>query len=231
LSSYKLSPDEIVRQSISHGCKSISYTYTEPTIFFEYAYDTAKIAKEQKLHNNFVTNGYMTRQALDIIGPYLDAANVDLKSFREATYKEVCGGHLEPVCESIKYMKRLGIWVEITTLIVPGINDSQEEMRDIAAFISEVGIDIPWHISRFHPDYKYTDVKPTPIEALRTAYDTGKKAGLRYVYLGNVAEDTNTYCYNCGELLILRDYLFTLKSNLKGSSCPKCGSIIDGIFI
>lgn len=230
LNGYELKPEEVVREARRHRCRSISYTYTEPTIFFEYAYDTARLAKEQGLCNNFVTNGYMTREALDTIKPYLDAANVDLKFFRDETYKKVCQGHLEPVLDSIRYMKELDMWVEVTTLVVPGLNDSDKELKDIAGFIADVGMEIPWHISRFHPDYKYTDYEPTSIDVLKKAKEIGKGAGLRYVYLGNVSEDTNTYCYNCGNLLIARDYLYMLSSKLDGNKCRKCKTVIDGRF-
>lgn len=203
-SGYELKPEEIVREAKKNKCKSISYTYTEPTIFFEYAYDTAKIAKENGLYNTFVTNGYMTKLALDKIKPYLDACNVDLKSFSDKTYREICKGSLNPVLESIQYMKKLGIWVEVTTLVVPGMNDSDKELQDIAKFIKSVGSDIPWHISRFHPDYNYRDHSPTPMETLKNAEKIGEKAGLKYIYLGNVLEETNTYCPKCKKLLVQR---------------------------
>jgi len=183
---HELMPEEIVREAKDRRCESISYTYTEPTVFFEYAYDTAKIAKEAGLKNIFVTNGYMSKEALETINPYLDAANIDLKSFREEFYIKNCKARLQPVLDSIKLAKELGIWIEITTLIIPGQNDSESELSDIAGFIAGIGKDIPWHISRFHPDYQFLDQKPTPIETLKKAEDLGKKAGLRYVYLGNV---------------------------------------------
>ena len=186
--SYELKPEDVVREAKKNKCKSISYTYTEPTIFFEYAYDTARLAKVAGLSNIFVTNGYMTKEALQTIKPYLDACNVDLKSFREGFYKEMCGAHLEPVLDSIKTMKRLGIWVEITTLVVTGKNDSDEEFRDIAGFIKSVGPDIPWHISCFHPDFKYLEARPTPIETLKRAREIGKETGLQNIHLGNVIE-------------------------------------------
>jgi len=185
---YKLMPERIVEEAKKNHCQSISYTYTEPTIFFEYAYDIAKVAKQAGLKNIFVTNGYMSREALETISPYLDAANIDLKSFREKFYVENCKGHLQPVLDSIKLAKKLGVWIEITTLIIPGYNDSVSELSDIAGFIASVGKDIPWHISRFHPDYHFLSEKMTPIETLKKAEDLGKKAGLDYVYLGNVKD-------------------------------------------
>ena len=187
-SGYELKPEDVVREAKKNKCKSISYTYTEPTIFFEYAYDTAKLAKVAGLSNIFVTNGYMTEETLETIKPYLDACNVDLKSFREDFYKEMCGAHLEPVLDSIKTMKRLGVWVEITTLVVTDKNDSDEEFKDIAGFIKNIDAGIPWHIARFHPDFKYLEARPTPIETLKRAKEIGKKAGLQNIHLGNVIE-------------------------------------------
>jgi pyruvate formate lyase activating enzyme len=227
----KLSPQDVVREALDQGCRSISYTYTEPTIFFEYAFDTAKLAKQAGLGNNFVTNGFMTAEALETIHPYLDAANVDLKAFREETYKKVCKARLQPVLDSIKLMRTLGIWLEITTLVVPGMNDSEEELRDIARFIAEVDGNIPWHISRFHPDYQYTDTKPTPVDTLGKALAIGKKAGLRYVYIGNVmGEGDFTLCPNCQKTLIKRRGFRVEENKVKGGKCPFCQSPIAGVF-
>ena len=230
LSGYQLLPEDVVKNAIRNKCKSIAYTYTEPTIFFEYAYDTAKLAKEHGLYNIFVTNGYMTKDALETIKPYLDAANVDLKGFSEEFYNNICKAKLKPVLASIKLMRSLGIWVEITTLVVPNQNDSDEELNNIAKFIASVGKEIPWHISRFHPDYKHTESIPTPIETLRTAQEIGKKHGLHYIYLGNVHEGLDTKCKNCGEVLLRRAYMGVHKNNIKNGKCPKCGTQVDGIF-
>ena len=221
---------EIVREAKRHGCKSIAYTYTEPTIFFEYAYDTARLAKKEGLYNVFVTNGFMTLKALDTMKPYLDAANVDLKFFKEKTYKKLCGGALRPVLESIEHMKKLGIWVEVTTLVIPGINDSDEELRDIAKFIRDTGKEIPWHISRFHPDYKYTNAAPTPVATLKKAASIGRDAGLKYVYLGNIAQESNTNCHNCGKLLIARDGYLISENSIVGGKCPACNTAIEGVW-
>lgn len=226
----RLSPEDVVKNARKNNCESISYTYTEPTIFFEYAYDTARFAKKNGLYNNFVTNGYMTKEALEIIKPYLDACNVDLKSFSDDFYKKMCQASLEPVLNSIKIMKELNIWVEITTLVIPGQNDSEKEFKDIAGFIASVGPEIPWHVSRFHPDYKYLDSLATPIETLKKAKAAGEKAGLRYIYLGNVIEGNNTYCYNCKNLLIERVVFDVIKNNIQDGKCPKCGITIDGRF-
>ncbi|MEE8317783.1 MAG: AmmeMemoRadiSam system radical SAM enzyme [Candidatus Omnitrophota bacterium] len=230
LSGYELKPEEVVREAKKNNCKSISYTYTEPTIFFEYAYETARIAKKEGLYNNFVTNGYMTEESLEKIRPYLDACNVDLKAFTEDFYKKMCGARLEPVLRSIRIMKKLGIWVEITTLVVPGQNDSDEELKKIAGFIAGVAPEIPWHISRFHPDYKYMESVPTPVETLKKARAIGKKSGLRYIYLGNVIEGNNTYCYKCKKLLVERVVFDINRNNIEDARCPGCGTIIDGRF-
>jgi pyruvate formate lyase activating enzyme len=226
----KLEPAAVVEKALENNCKSISYTYTEPTIFLEYAYDTAKLAKENGLYNIFVTNGYMTKQAIDQINPYLDAANLDLKSFNDDFYKKVCRGSLQPVLDSISYMKKLGIWVEVTTLVVPGQNDSKEELGQIAEFIASVDKKIPWHISRFHPDYKDSDNKPTPLEVMDRAYAIGKKSGLAYVYLGNLAGESNTICPKCGKKAIERSYFSTNRINIKERKCIFCAHLIDGVF-
>jgi pyruvate formate lyase activating enzyme len=226
-----LSPEDVVRAARSQGCQSISYTYTEPTVYFEFAYDTAKLAKEEGLGNSFVTNGYMTPEALETINPYLDACNVDLKSFSDKFYKEMCKAHLEPVCASIRLMKALGIWVEITTLIIPGQNDSDEELTEIARFIVDVDPDIPWHISRFHPDYNFTETSATPVATLRKAYSIGKKEGLRYIYIGNVlGEAEDTRCPSCGESLIERTGYTVKRTKIMGEKCSNCGHSIAGVF-
>jgi pyruvate formate lyase activating enzyme len=230
-SSDSFSPEDVVRAAKNQGCQSISYTYTEPTIFFEFAYDTAKLAKQEGLGNSFVTNGYMTPEALETINPYLDACNVDLKSFNEEFYKKMCKAHLEPVCASIRLMKTLGIWVEVTTLIIPGQNDSDKELTEIARFIVDVDPDIPWHISRFHPDYNFTGTFATPVETLRKAYSIGKKEGLHYIYIGNVlGESEDTRCPNCGLSLIQRTGFYITKSKIADSKCSHCGHPIAGIF-
>jgi len=223
-------PEDIVRDALAAGCRSISYTYTEPTIFFEYAYDVARLAKKQGLYNNFVTNGYMTIEAIEAIRPYLDSANVDLKGFSEEFYQKFCQAHLEPVLESIKTMKKLGIWVEITTLIIPGQNDSEKDFRGIAEFIASISKEIPWHISRFHPDYKYLDASPTPVGTLNNAKAIGEKAGLRYIYLGNVLEGNDTYCHNCKNLLIKRTGFNVVQNKIASDKCPECGAEIAGVF-
>jgi pyruvate formate lyase activating enzyme len=186
------------------------------------------LAKKEGLSNVFVTNGYMTEEMIQMIDPTLDAANIDLKSFNDTYYKKVCKGRLGPVLKSIEMMKKLDIWVEVTTLLVPGQNDSEEELRKIANFLAEVDASIPWHISRFYPQYKMEDLESTPVETLNEAYATGKEAGLRYVYLGNVGKGNNTYCYQCNKLLIERVGFSIQQYNVKNGKCPDCQSPIAG---
>ncbi len=226
-------PERVVEDAIATGSKSIAYTYTEPTIFFEYAIDTAKLAKEKGLKNIFVTNGYMTKEAIDEMAGLIDAANVDLKSFSDAYYLQICGGaRVKAVLESIEYMKKKGIWVEVTTLIIPEVNDDPAEIMEIAEFIKSVDPAIPWHVSRFHPAYKFDNVMPTAVEVVRNIRRIGKSVGLKYVYTGNIPGDDgeHTYCPKCGELLIAR-YGFEIVANtIKDGKCPKCGEKIDIVW-
>jgi len=225
-------PQEIVDAAKHHNCRSISYTYTEPTIFFEYAYDVAKLAHEEGIYNVFVSNGYTTEEAIRAIAPYLDAINVDLKGLSDELYHKNCGGHLQPVLDAIKLYKSLDVWVEVTTLVIPTLNDSEEDFRGLAEFIKSVGVDIPWHISQFYPTYKLTDLPRTPVTTLHEARDIGFEVGLRYVYEGNVPGEgrENTCCYNCGTLLIRRYGFQILENNMSDSKCPNCGAEIDGVF-
>jgi pyruvate formate lyase activating enzyme len=227
----KLLPAEIVAAAKTSGCRSISYTYTEPTIFFEYAIDTARLAKAASLANTFVTNGFMTAEALETIQPYLDAANVDLKAFSDETYKKVCRGRLQPVLDSIALMRKLGVWVEVTTLVVPGMNDGEDELRDIARFLAGIDPDIPWHLSRFHPDYEFTDRRATSVSVLQRAAAIGREAGLKFVYIGNVAgEGEATLCPRCGAELIRRRGFSVESNRISGGRCPQCGTGIAGVF-
>jgi pyruvate formate lyase activating enzyme len=197
-------PEELVKEALSLGCNSIAATYNEPTVQFEYAYETFVLAKKKKLLTVFVSNGYITKEAIDKLSPVLDAINIDLKSFNDDFYKKICGARLSPVLDAIKEYHKKDVWVELTTLIIPGENDSAKELKQIAKFIASIDVCIPWHISRFHPDYKMTDKSYTPENTLRLAYDIGKKAGLKYIYAGNVPGSRleNTYCPKCDKLLI-----------------------------
>lgn len=226
------SPQEIVQRALANDCSSISYTYTEPTIFFEYAYDTARLASEAGLKNVFVTNGYISREALATIAPFLDAANIDLKGFSEEFYRDIVHARLSEVLDSIIEYRRQGIWIELTTLIIPGLNDSDRELQGIADFmVANLGVDIPWHVSQFHPTFKLTDHPRTPVATLRRARDIGLAAGLRYVYEGNVPGEggENTSCPSCSALLIKR-YGYMIESNrISKGACPDCGAAIAGI--
>ena len=227
----EVSAEDVVSEAVETGCSSISYTYTEPTIFFEFAYDTALLAREKGLKNVFVTNGYMTPECLDEMRGVLDAANVDIKSFSETFYKKVCGATLAPVLKSVERMRSLGIWVEITTLVIPGMNDKDDELKAIAKWIAATDRAMPWHISAFHPAYKLHDVPPTPRETIERAREIGLAEGLRYVYTGNIPGEKgeSTFCYKCGKLLIER-YGFAVKKNdIRDSVCPYCASFIDGV--
>jgi len=226
----ELKPEEVIRQAKKSKCKSIAYTYTEPTVFFEYAYDTSRLAKKEGISNVFVTNGYMSAEAIDTIEPYLDACNVDLKFFNDKTYEKICKGHLRPVLESIRRMKELGIWVEVTTLIVPGLNDSDKELKNIAGFIKSVDAAIPWHISRFHPDYKFVDAQDTPLATLKRAESIGRAEGLKYIYPGNVAGECNTLCHECGKPLIARLGYVIVENNIKNGKCPACSAAVEGVW-
>jgi pyruvate formate lyase activating enzyme len=224
-------PEEIVSAAQEAGCYSIAYTYTEPTIFFEYAIDTAHLAHDAGLANIYVTNGYMTEEMLQTFQPYLDAANVDLKAFRNETYKKYVGARLQPVLDTMKVIKRLGIWLEVTTLVIPGINDDDGELKDAADFIvTELGPETPWHISRFFPAYKMTSVPPMPAETLRRARETGLETGLRYVYVGNMPGEANTVCHACGKTLIRRSGYRVLENHVQpGGRCPNCDAPVAGV--
>ncbi len=224
-------PAAVVKAALAAGCRSVSYTYTEPTIFFEYAYDTARLAREAGLLNSFVTNGYMTADALRAIAPWLDGANVDLKAFKDETYRKVCGARLEPVLASIRLMRELGVWIEVTTLVVPGLNDGRDELGAIAGFIASVDPAVPWHVSRFHPDFEYNGAPATPLATLRLAAGIGRERGLKHIYVGNVAggsEDTS--CASCGAVLIRRRGFAVAANVLEGASCPSCGAVLAGRF-
>jgi len=225
----EMTPEEIVREAIHNNCPSISYTYTEPTIFAEFALETMKLARTQGLKNVWVSNGYTTKEALEAVAPYLDAANIDLKFFRDDLYFRICGAHLKPVLEILKLYKKLGIWLEITTLVIPGKNDDQEQLEGIAKFIAkELGPETPWHLSRFFPMYKMTNISPTPEETIYQAREIGKRAGLKYIYGGNLPGDSteNTFCPKCDESVIKRFGYSIERLDDKGK-CRKCGEKID----
>jgi len=218
-------PQEVVEKALKTGCKSIAHTYTEPTIFMEYALDVAALGAKHGLKNVFVTNGYQTPEAIEAMRGKIDAANVDLKAFSEEFYREQCRARLKPVLETIANMHGAGIHVEVTTLVVPGQNDSEEELRHIAEFVAGLSPDMPWHISRFHPDYKVTDIPPTPEATLRRAFQIAREAGLRYAYVGNVILEgaQDTVCPDCGRVVIRRFGLTGISVDLRDGKCPGCG--------
>ncbi|MDA8125788.1 MAG: AmmeMemoRadiSam system radical SAM enzyme [Deltaproteobacteria bacterium] len=223
---------EIVALALHSGSQSIAYTYTEPTVYFEFALAVAKIAKAEGLKNLLVTNGYMTAAMLDLFAPHLDAANVDLKAFGDDFYHQQCGARLPPVLDNLRRMKELGIWVEVTTLLIPGLNDGERALRGIAEFIGSLGTETPWHISRFHPRYRMLETSPTPADLLHRAVKIGEAAGLKYVYCGNLPGDEgeDTFCARCGFPLIKRCGYTVGMQNLVGSACPHCGTPLEGIF-
>ncbi|NPU85426.1 MAG: AmmeMemoRadiSam system radical SAM enzyme [Syntrophaceae bacterium] len=226
------SAEDVVERAVRSESRTIAYTYTEPTIFFEYALDIARLAGGRGLRNVFVTNGYMTPETLDMIGADLHGANVDLKSFSDEFYRKRCGARLEPVLATLREMKRRGVWVEVTTLLIPGLNDSDAELREIASFLVSLGPETPWHISRFRPQYRLTSAPPTPLEIIHRAAQIGREAGLKYVYSGNVPGDEgeNTSCAACGEALIRRWGFTVAENRLRQGACPQCGTPLDGIF-
>jgi pyruvate formate lyase activating enzyme len=228
-----VTPAEIVAEASRAHCRSIAYTYIEPTIFFEYINDTARQAKAAGLLNVFKSNGFMSVEMLDACRPFLDAANIDLKAFRDSTYQSF-GGRLQPVLDNLKRMKAAGVWLEVTTVLIPGVNDEAIELKEIAAFIAdELGVDTPWHINRFFPAYRMSDSLPTPVETLRLAREIGLSRGLRYVYCGGIPDRgaQDTLCYNCGSVLIERKGFDLLVNRAVCDSCPHCAASIPGIGI
>ncbi|HHQ45280.1 MAG TPA: AmmeMemoRadiSam system radical SAM enzyme [Candidatus Altiarchaeales archaeon] len=227
---FELTPEDLVADAVERKCDNIAYTYTEPTVFMEYALDCMEIAREKRLGNVFVSNGFMSGEAVDALIPVLDAINIDLKGFNERFYEKYCGGRLQPILDNIEKFWKNGVWVEVTTLIVPTLNDSLDELRACAKFLAELDVNIPWHISRFHPDYKLTNVEATPVETLRKAYEIGKKEGLKHIYIGNIWHENaeNTYCPKCGKMMVERDGYYVKSNKLKKGKCGECGEKIEG---
>ncbi len=229
-----ISPENAVEQAKNSDCLGISWTFNEPALSFEYTLDTAKLAQSRGLRTNYVTNGYITEEALDMIVPYLDIYRVDIKGFSDRTYLRI--GHIQKfkgILEAAEKAHKLGMHVEVVTNVIPAYNDDEKELRDIAAWIkNSLGPATPWHVTRFHPHHELADVRPTPISTLEKAWSLGKEAGLWYVYLGNVPGHRweNTWCHGCGELLIER-YIFDVRRNkIENGRCPACGTVIPGKF-
>ncbi len=222
----EISPEEAIRRALEKNCKSISWTYNEPAIWHEYTYDSAVLAKKAGLKTVYVTNGYITPEALRRMAPYLDAYRVDIKSFSDEFYKKVCGARLAPVFESTKLAKELGLHVETITLVIPGRNDSKEEITQIAKWVHDnLGEDTPMHFTRFHPMHKMDHVAPTPLSTLEMAHGIAKKEGMKFVYLGNVGghKYENTFCPRCDSLLIDRAGFSVGEVRVKDGKCTRCG--------
>ena len=230
-----ISPEKVVELAIKNNCKGISWTYNEPTLSLEYTLDTTKLAKEKGLLTNYVTNGYITPEALNLLGPSLDAYRVDVKGFSAQTYKKIANiPNFRVILKNIHAAKyRWGMHVEIITNLTPGFNDNEVELHNLAQWISaQIGSETPWHITRFVPHFKLSHCDYTPIPALERARQIGMDEGLKYVYLGNVPGHLaeNTYCPRCGKLLIERRNYDILKYNLKGNECKFCNQAIPGVF-
>lgn len=229
-----LSPEQIVKNALAEKCKSIAFTYTEPTIALEYAFDTFALARKHGLKTVFVSNGFTSPEAVGVIAPVLDANNIDLKSFREEFYRDVCKARLQPVLDSIKAFHEKGVWLEVTTLVIPGLNDSLEELAQIAGFLASVDKRIPWHVTAFYPEFKMLSTPPTPPQKLLEARDIGLRAGLEFVYVGNVfaPEAEGTFCPKCKTKIIDRIGFESRVEALdaRSGACAKCGEKIPGIW-
>ncbi len=231
ISGVHTSPEEVVQKTLEHGCKSISYTYVEPTIFYEFSRDCGELAHTHGLRNIYVSNGYMSAEALEKMVPWLDGINVDIKAFDDRFYRKVCKARLQPVLDTVRSLHQYGVWLEITTLVIPGMNDSEEELQGIADFIAGIDTAIPWHVTAFYPTYKMTDRPRTPAASLEKAYAVGKRAGLQYVYQGNIpGEKEHTQCPSCGKIVLSRGGFSLNFNELKHGTCTECGFRIPGIF-
>ncbi len=221
----------VVADALAAGCQSISYTYTEPTISMEFVLEVAKFAKEQSLKNVFVSNGFMSPESADLITPYLDANNIDLKG-DDGFYRVFCGGRFDPVLDTIRRMKENGVWVEVTTNIIPELNDSDDTLKMLARAIASVSKEIPWHVTRFKPDFQMKDKDTTPLDTLRRAREIGLRSGLLNVYIGNVPGNgaENTVCHRCGETLIKRNGFMLEADMISGGSCYACGINQPGVW-
>ncbi len=227
-----LPPDEVVRNAMFYNCRTITYTYTEPTVFYEYMYDTAQIAKKFNIKNTMHTCGYINEKPLRKLSKYMDAADVDLKAFTEDFYSRICGGRLKPVLDSLVVLRDEGVWLEITNLVIPTLNDDMKKIKEMCQWIvKNLGTDVPLHLSRFFPQYKLKDLPPASLETLENARAVALDAGLKYVYVGNIRSDAeNTYCPKCKKLLIERVGYFVKQNNMPDGKCRFCGTAIAGIW-
>ena len=230
---HRLGPDEFVALSLERGARIVTSTYNEPLITSEWAVEIFKIARRHGLKTSYVSNGNGTPEVLEYIKPWVDLYKVDLKSFQDRNYRKL-GGLLNNVLDTIKRLYTMGFWLEIVTLVIPGFNDSNEELRDMAQFLAKISPDIPWHITAFHQDYKMTDPDDTPAATLLRAAEIGKSEGLNFIYAGNlpsrVGNWENTYCPGCGDLLIERSGYRVRSMRIKGGACPKCSRQIPGVW-
>jgi pyruvate formate lyase activating enzyme len=232
ISGEAISPEQLVRRAAESRARSISYTYTEPTVFFELMLETARLARRQGIRNVMVSNGFMSGRALSLLGPFLDAANIDLKAFSESFYKKYCSARLQPVLETIGAMRAMGIWLEITTLLIPGLNDDREEVSRLIAFLLGIDERMPWHVSRFFPQYKLQHIPQTARDSIHGFLRLGAEMGLKYLYGGNVADDdwNDTHCPNCGEKLIGREGYRVTVMAMQSGRCRFCGQEIPGVW-
>ncbi len=230
---YFFTPEKIVAMAAKNRCAGIAYTYSEPTNFYEYMLDIARLARQKKILNIYHSNGFINPQPLKQLCKYLDAANIDLKGFSDRFYAQLCEGELEPVLATLKTLKQEGVWLEITNLIIPGYNDNPEEIKRMCEWIkTNLGPDVPLHFSRFFPSYRMTNMAPTPVQTMEKAREIAKKAGLNYVYLGNLPGNPaeNTYCPGCGRAVIERSGYSIMENNIKDGKCKFCGKRIPGIW-
>jgi pyruvate formate lyase activating enzyme len=228
-----LPPDDVVRKAISNNCPSIAYTYSEPSIFFEYMLETAKLAKEKGLKNAYITALYLNEEPLRELSKFIDSANVDLKSIRDDYYRDVCDGTLEPILKGLEILQEEGVWTEVTNLLLPILNDSDKDIRDLCRWIkTNLGENVPIHFSRFYPTYKLKNLPPTPVPTLTRASEIAKAEGLQYVYVGNVPghQGEKTHCPDCGEVVLDRRGFFLVEDTIDSGKCGNCGKLIDGVF-
>jgi len=231
--SLNIKPEDIIREAKENKSKIISYSYTEPSIYYEYMLDIAKLAKKAKIKNVTVTNGFINPEPLNELCKYIDASNIDLKSIENEFYERVCGARLEPVLEAIKIMHKKGVWIELTNLIIPGLNDSYEEINRLVDWVRKnLGLQVPLHFSAFYPTYKMLNLPPTSPSILKKARNIALNKGLEYVYTGNIRDDegNNTYCPKCKKLLIKRDMFSIIENNLKKGKCSYCNHKISGFW-
>lgn len=223
--------EEVFDHVLRSKAQSIAYTYTEPTVFFEFTLDLSRLARESGIKNIYVSNGYMSQAMLDLYLPWLDAANIDIKAFDDAVYRQFSGAKLDSVLENCRLLKKASVWLEVTTLLVPGVNDDEKQLRGLAEFIArDLGVETPWHISRYFPQAQFNQIPATSVPSVHKVITIGQEAGLHYVYAGNMAGGADTFCPNCGEPLILRDHILLQRNHIHAGSCPKCKTKIAGVW-